>query len=234
MVRTREDTGRVRATLTGLLFIVSTAAFADDSRPAVLEGSFPGGAVKVEAGTLIYYEGGSRKSALRPSARQWREFRRRLDEAGVWSWRPKYGRSVTDGFGWKLHAEYADRKIDSEGYAALPPLKSYMRCIYALQQLAGGRHIGGRRVHELELYDVGTLRLVAAHASENPREQWAEFREPRGRVLRVSFDPHAPHGASYLAKVTEQSVVLSELAVDGEGDLVYRSVRFRRRERALQ
>jgi len=190
-----------------------------DPRPKVLAASFFH-ALRLEGAALVYYSVGRKEILPSPTPRQWREFRRRLDEAGVWSWKPKYERSVTDASGWKLHVEYADRSLRSEGYAAIPDLNSYMHCVYALQELTG-RQIDHRRVQEIELYDTSELTLVATHPSKNPREQWADLRDPRGKVHRVRYDPDAPNGYSYLAKVSTNDVTLGVMDHDGS-DFVIR------------
>jgi hypothetical protein len=207
-----------------LAFAVFPAAFAAsaDAQPRTLSAAFSA-VIKLEGGVLLY-SSGRRTEKLSPTPQQWRAFRRAVDEAGVWSWQPSYERLATDGYGWTLHIEYPDRKIDSRGYAAIPDIKSYRRCLYALQTLVGGRPIHGRRMNALEVFDAAELRLVATHPAKNRREQWADLRDPRGRIHRLTYDANAPRGDGYLARVTDDSVTLSELVVDAEGDLVYRTV----------
>ena len=61
---------------------------------------------------------------LRPSARKWANFRKKLDAIGVWDWKsttdtniwPAYENpGVTDGTGWSLEIDWGDRSLSSSG-----------------------------------------------------------------------------------------------------------------------
>ena len=221
-------TGRQGAAFVLACLVLSSALAVDDPRPRILIASHGGSSVELQ-GRVLRYSRGTRKEDLRPAPRQWRAFRRALDEIDIWSWRASYERPVTDGFAWKVHIEYADRRIDTHGYAAVPDMRAFTRYLYALQTLTGGRIVGFRRVNELELFEVSELRLVATHPSRNRAEQWAALRDPRGRLHRLSHDPGENPGFSYLAAVAPGSVTLREIVVDEDGDLVYRTAVLRGR-----
>jgi hypothetical protein len=52
---------------------------------------------------------------FQPTDRQWSEFRRSMDKAGVWEWKPTYEANVLDGWGWQMKIHYPDRQIESFG-----------------------------------------------------------------------------------------------------------------------
>jgi len=55
---------------------------------------------------------------------------------------------------------------------------------------------------------VAELRLVATHPSQNDAEQWADFRDPRGKVHRAAL--HEPVGArGTLERINRSSVAVS-------------------------
>ena len=59
----------------------------------------------------------------------------------------------------------------------------------------------------IEVFDVAELRLVATHPSDNEAEQWADFRDPKGKVHRALL--HEPVGGrGTLEKVSRSSVGL--------------------------
>jgi len=224
---TAKGTARKGAALVLACLAVSSALALDDPRPRILRASHGGVSVELQ-GSVLRYSRGARKENLRPTPQQWRAFRHALDEVDIWSWRENYERSVTDGSGWTVHIEYAERRIDSHGYAAWPDWRAFRRYLYALQTLAVGRTAGFRRIDELELFEASELTLVATHPSRNPAERWATLRDPRGRLHRLSHDPDEKPGYGYLAAVAAGSVTLMELVVDRDGDLVYRTVVIRR------
>jgi hypothetical protein len=56
-----------------------------------------------------------------PTVRQWRDFRRALDEINVWSWRTNYvDVRVCDGTAWSVEIRYSDRALDSKGSNSYP------------------------------------------------------------------------------------------------------------------
>jgi hypothetical protein len=83
-----------------------------------------------------FYHGPIRKSVT-PSADQWEQFWRELDEIGFWRWKDKYDDdSVTDATGWTLDIEFAGRRKRASGYNEFPPGFDKFRA--AVQRLLGG------------------------------------------------------------------------------------------------
>ncbi len=166
---------------------------------AASNANFFTGVYRVELdGSVLLYHAPKTADAIRisPTRQQWRDFRRALDEIDIWHWRARYHRDTTDGVHWSLLIEYSDRSRKSDGYARFPEdaassgscspttTRPYTRFRAAVQRLLGNRPFGDR-VGPLELFDLAELRLVATYPSPNPREQWAEIRDPTGQVHRV-------------------------------------------------
>lgn len=69
---------------------------------------------------FIYYSAetsGKIKSAkIKPSSKNWKIFRRTLDEIGIWHWQNNYGNDeVSDGTQWRVEIRYHDRSITAKG-----------------------------------------------------------------------------------------------------------------------
>jgi hypothetical protein len=202
--------------------------------------------VELEGAALLYraqfyYEPQNGKTIrIFPTRQQWREFRRAIDEIDIWKWRPRYHRNVTDAGGWSLDIQYSDRTLETSGDAGVPEEtstpgscwptteKPFRRFLAAVQRLIGGRTFG-RRIGPLDVFEVAELQLVATHPAANPREQWAAFRDPRGKVHRVRRivadrrDEPTPQSmrlpeSTFLVGVMPTSVSLSMLCQDASGE----------------
>ena len=107
-------------------------------------------------GKLVYSDATSAKSAepitITPSAEQWRELRRTLDEIGVWIWHENYvpNEPIMDGTGWSFSIRYPDRSLVSGGGNCYPdaqgnptgvPIRTpgFTRFEAAIEALLGGR-----------------------------------------------------------------------------------------------
>jgi Tfp pilus assembly protein PilP len=189
----------------GALFVSPDLAIAQRSYdiPTTLSSTLHGpyGTVKSRIelhGSVILYESpASRKPIpIKPTSRQWREFRKAIDELNVWEWQSESDRSVTDSGGWTLNIEYSDRSMrpkpqpsdvskdtssrDCSALAADP----FTHFRAAVQRLLGDRPFG-QRVTPLELFPLSQLKLVRTHPAARDRDQWADFRVPNGRTYRV-------------------------------------------------
>ena len=135
----------MRATLTKALLILSLSIGVDAApRPASVPISFvasidewKGATFQVRStgdGTIEYSDIPSHGNPLRIQVplERWAAFRRHLDAANVWSWRPEYiDLAVADGKGWSLQIAYPDRKITSSGSNAYPPKKQFDKFLAA-------------------------------------------------------------------------------------------------------
>jgi hypothetical protein len=168
---------------------------------------------------------------ITPTPQQWAHFRRSLDKVKAWRWRPKYVGNYPDSSTWSLKIEYADRSLATTGAAAFPdrstdkslPKYAFNRYQLALQELIGRPF--GRGVKPIEVYDVSDLRLIATNPAKEEAEQWADFRDPKGKVHRVAL--HEPVGGrGTLDKVERSTVALLVLArsKDGEWTQLQRSI----------
>lgn len=195
-------------------------------------------------GSALLYRAPQNKKAIRivPTQSQWQEFRRAIDEINIWQWRSQYSRAVSDSEDWSLHIEYSDQSLATRGYASYPEVaaapgsclkttwKPYRRFLGAVRNLVGNRPFGSPAVGAVDYYEVAELQLVATHPAKNPREQWAAFRDPTGKVHRVwrHFSDCCTRrsqrwtqvGAenSPLREVRSDSVTLLEVCEDAGGD----------------
>ena len=98
-------------------------------------GGFPGSYfwVNLEGDQLIYRarrnvhdEEGFRyvetKKTIKPTAEQWRQFWKALDEAHTWQWRASYPAppAMADGTQWSVELDWAGRRIGSSGDKNFP------------------------------------------------------------------------------------------------------------------
>jgi len=183
-------------------------------------------AVELQGKTLRYTRDMTTRK-ITPTPEQWRAFRRALDHVDVWRWRPDYTFGVSDGISWSIKIEYPDRSLNAKGYAAYPdhagspskmlPTPSFTRYLLAVQTLLGDRPFA-RRVGPLELFDLAELELVATHPSRNKRAQWADFRDPTGKIHRVRGGEYVGSQFGVLMEVKSASVSLKELFSDADGD----------------
>jgi hypothetical protein len=124
-------------------------------------GGFLGASYSVELrdGALLYTsytspEGGRRnqkQETLTPTAAQWRDFRRTLDDLKVWQWRADYpNHGVSDGTQWSLDIAYADHSLTAHGDNNYPDVtgkpngssdstKTFNRYLAAIKKLLGGK-----------------------------------------------------------------------------------------------
>src|SRR5689334_18207071 len=97
------------------LFVVAIALQTGCSRhptPAVFsfeqfDAFQPGYKVELCDSSLCYYAFAPGPKGIQPvritaTAAQWRQFRRRIDAAGVWQWQDRYGAPGFDGWYWDL------------------------------------------------------------------------------------------------------------------------------------
>lgn len=187
----------------------------------------PQHALQLDGTTIVYtIRVGAQTETHRitPTSEQWTAFRRALDEQKVWRWRSNYTQSrVPDATTWSLKLEYPDRSVVSAGTAAFPdrssdptlPRYAFNHYQLALQELIGRPF--GRGVKSIEVFNVNELRLVATHTAKEEAGQWADFRDPKGKVHRAAL--HDPVGArGKLEKVHSSSVTVSILARDAKGE----------------
>ena len=179
----------------------------------------PAHALQLDGTTLVYTTRvgpNVETQKITPTPAQWSAFRRALDAQKVWRWQSKYsaGNATTDTTTWSLKVEYADRFVAAAGAAAFPdrsndrslPKYAFNRYQLALQELIGQPF--GRGVKPIEVFDVSELRLLATHPAENEAEQWADFRDPKGKVHRAMLHG-AVGGSGVLEKVGTSSVTVS-------------------------
>jgi hypothetical protein len=110
--------------------------------------------LKLHGGKLIYEECGSGYEPLlnveiTPVAKEWGNFWRACDKAGMWSWEVSYANpNICDGTGWSVQIRLPDRDISTGGSNAFPgdedcpeyedyppPFKKFLR---AVRRLARG------------------------------------------------------------------------------------------------
>lgn len=187
----------------------------------------PAQALQLDGTTLVYTTRvgpNVETQKITPTPAQWSAFRHALDAQKVWRWHGNYDKgNAPDTATWSLKLEYADRSIAAAGAAAFPnrstdrslPKYAFNRYQLALQELIGRPF--GRGVKPIEVFDVAELRLVATHPSESEAEQWADFRDPKGKVHRARLrEPVGGRGT--LHKVNRSSVVLTVLVRNAKGE----------------
>lgn len=191
----------------------------------------PSCSLELQGNSVLYSkDAGPDKTTIKvtPTREQWRAFRRALDEQNVWRWRAKYFRSVSDSTAWSIHIEYPDRSLTAEGYAAFParsddpslPKYAFARYRLAIQKLIGDRPFP-QLVKPVQLFDLDELKLVATHRARNERDQWADFRDPDGKVHRIRRGEAVGNGGT-LEKVTGASVSIKEVVLDTDGNWIMR------------
>ena len=111
--------------------------------------------LELKDGALTYTKasrGGSSREqkTITPTAAQWDEFRRTLDELKVWQWRADYPNSgVMDGTHWSLDIDYSDHALHARGSNNYPDAngkpngspestQTFKRYLAAIQKLVGG------------------------------------------------------------------------------------------------
>ena len=187
----------------------------------------PAHSLQLDGTTLVYtihFGADTETRRITPSPAQWAAFRRALDEQQVWRWHASYragGAAAPDAASWSLKIEYPDRSMAATGVGAVPdrsqdaalPKYPFTRYHLAVQDLIGQPFV--RPVSPIEAFDVEELKLVATHSSPNAPEQWADFRDPRGKVHRVRVGERV--GASgKLEKVGRASASLAVRVQKGD------------------
>ena len=89
-------------------------------------GGFPGPYYAlVLNGDVLEYSSGDNdpKVAIEPTIKQWKAFRRSLDNLDVWNWRQDYQPEsvICDGTSWSLDLGWGERHIQSSGSNSYPP-----------------------------------------------------------------------------------------------------------------
>jgi hypothetical protein len=99
-------------------------------------------------GDVLVYEHHARGKLLErkestPSAREWRRFWAAVERAGVWAWADGY-RGAEEGDRWLLELARGERRMQSSGSGAFPPISSpspspaFLRLCAAMAKLIGG------------------------------------------------------------------------------------------------
>jgi hypothetical protein len=154
--------GLTRFSIFAVFAFALTTAFAAEplqvpKRFTASIGGFLGSSYKVELrdGTLAYTSSGPGRTNLKqktitPTATQWREFQRALDDLKVWEWRKEYpNRGIMDGTQWSLDIAFEDRPLQTHGDNCYPDdggkpnrnpelTKSFIAYLAAIQKLLGG------------------------------------------------------------------------------------------------
>jgi len=214
----------------GLLLVAfCCSAFAQDVPKvfvATIQPSLkPAHALQLDGQTLVYsirVGPNVETHKITPTPAQWAEFRRALDTQKVWRWQKNYSKAnVPDATSWSLKIEYPDRSVVAAGVGAFPdrstdralPKYAFNRYQLALQELIGQPF--GRGVKSIEVFDVSELKLIATHPAEKEAEQWADFRDPKGKVHRAMLNEPVG-GRGVLKKVDRSSVSLLVLVRDAK------------------
>ena len=112
--------------------------------------------IELRAGTLSYTSSdrgrqNTKHARITPTAVEWREFRRTLDDLKVWQWRTDYpNQGTADGTQWSLDIAYADHSVKSRGDNNYPQAngkpngkpeatETFNRYLVAISKLIGGR-----------------------------------------------------------------------------------------------
>jgi len=148
--------------LIGLVTVITSPSFAAETNAAPQSfrasiGGFLGVCYSVELreGSLYYLAADAPQKAqtlkLTPTSQQWREFRRALDDVGVWQWRTNYPNpGVYDGTQWSLEIRYGDRTLKTQGSNNFPgragkpsgspkETKAFSAYAAAVKRLLGGK-----------------------------------------------------------------------------------------------
>ena len=76
--------------------------------------------------------------SIEPTARQWKAFRSKLDQADAWNWDESYSSPDTvDGTNWSVSIQWDDQEVDSGGSNGYPP--RFKGILSAVRKLIGGR-----------------------------------------------------------------------------------------------
>ena len=114
--------------------------------------------VELRDGALHYTERtqtsvgpGTFSSTVIPTAQQWQEFRKSIDQLRIWQWQADYpNKGVADGTQWSLEIAYADHALKTRGDNNYPDAtgkpngepnstKTFDSYLAAVKKLIGGR-----------------------------------------------------------------------------------------------
>jgi len=226
MVRIRSSMARALFSL--VMAAICAQAVADETVPAVFHAETstffrPGFRVDGKAETLVYkvvfYSEEEKRVVtlmsvnIKPTPKEWSEFRHDLDSINVWQWRDDYvAHDILDGGGWSLEVKYADKRVKSAGENAYPgtngePTKvqdgkttePYRRLMNAMKILLGGRQFDSSEddgglyavmtypLPHIVLRDAScadTLNFLRAKGTENLR------RDPIYKDAKLKFEYH--------------------------------------------
>ncbi len=107
--------------------------------------------VSLRGSEIVYSHSGYPEVALQPSIRKWLNFKKKIDNIGVWDWDEDYHNpNVLDGTQWELVIDYGDQKIKSYGSNLYPgttilnwdKAPEFEALLHALGLLLGGVKIG--------------------------------------------------------------------------------------------
>lgn len=112
--------------------------------------------LELHNGTLTYIDPNrpaTRKGriAIRPTAKQWREFRQALDDLNIWQWQTHYRSRAVDGTQWTLDISYDEKAIKTFGDNSYPDAAgkpnnkpgytaTFNRYLDAIKKLIDGRN----------------------------------------------------------------------------------------------
>jgi hypothetical protein len=199
--------------------------------------------VKLDGHTLLYSVDDAPAKRIVPTRTQWLSFRHALDELDIWTWpgrRPEYRRPSNidcadcQSESWSLRIEYSDHLLDTNSgnsdlrTAAYPgscygsTLKMYRRYLAAVQKLLGKKPFGPR-VMPIDAFELGELRLVATHPSLDPRNQWADFRDPTGKTHRIARGTDIGASPARIHDVSSSSVTIREVCLDENNEWLERT-----------
>ncbi len=107
-------------------------------------GGYPGPSYQVmlEDGRLHYRvwraDGPATETVVDPTPEAWGAFLRAVEEAGLWSWAPRYASPglIMDGTHWSIELEVGERRVVSSGSNAYPP--GFEQVTRAVSALLGG------------------------------------------------------------------------------------------------
>jgi hypothetical protein len=108
----------------------------------------------LQNGAILYSKKNSTNTVhltITPTAQQWQEFRRALEDLNVWQWQSQFiNYDVFDGTAWSFSIEYIDRGLTARGSNGYPddlgkfskeiePTKTFRAYLAAVQRLLGGK-----------------------------------------------------------------------------------------------
>jgi hypothetical protein len=99
-----------------------------------------------KSGDYVYQLESKDAEKIVPSDEEWQQFRKTLDNLGVWSWQTNYmNYDVLDGTQWGVTIAYSNRMLATEGSNGYPgsknetPSKAFEEFLGAVERLLGGK-----------------------------------------------------------------------------------------------